>query len=188
MEWVLGITALINGLAACFAWAAKLWWAKEYKEATNRIISAKDEAIKAKNAEVQVLERHLKTIEHLNPKTLQEWYVGLSSIAEEYSNQLQIQLIAAHDRIDDLEATENEKTQELDKVKMAYENLKRNHLLLKDEITVNKIPNYATLINSASSSKELADSTSTQPDALKWLNIEDWDKFFLNFSINKNQD
>jgi hypothetical protein len=43
MEWLYLVASLASAVAAVLAWAAKLWWSKEYAEAKNEIINSKKE-------------------------------------------------------------------------------------------------------------------------------------------------
>jgi len=45
-----------SALAAVLAWAAKLWWSKEYA-------AAKDEIISAKEAQIELLKNEIETLE-----------------------------------------------------------------------------------------------------------------------------
>ena len=84
-EIILAAIALINGLAACLAWLAKLRWAKEYRETTNRVIQAKD-------AQIAAVERELQAHRTLTPKTLREHYDAAVSMFEERIADLQNQV------------------------------------------------------------------------------------------------
>jgi hypothetical protein len=55
IELIYAAAALGSSAAAVLAWAAKLRWAKEYTEATNQVIKAKDAEIAALKTENQVL-------------------------------------------------------------------------------------------------------------------------------------
>ena len=66
------------------AWLAKLRWSKEYQDATNRIIQAKDAIIGAKEAEIAVLQRYTDTLQQLNPKEVAEWYEGMKTMFKEW--------------------------------------------------------------------------------------------------------
>jgi hypothetical protein len=181
MGWLLGVIALINAIAAVIAWVAKIRWSTEYRDATIRILEAKDETIKS-------LERHIKNIEFLNPKTLQEWYTGLKSISEEYIENLNIQLINAKKEIDSLESQGNDKNENLLQIKRAYLRLEADYQKLNEELSTKNIPNIKTLAESASSSQDLADSTFSEPLAIKLLNVDDWEIFLEDFKIVKNKE
>jgi DNA repair exonuclease SbcCD ATPase subunit len=84
-ELLSSITALLAALAAVLAWAAKLWWGKEYAD-------AKDEIIKAKDAQIAVLEREVKSLSELTPMKLREYFVSVKEQLEEYNNTLHEQL------------------------------------------------------------------------------------------------
>jgi exonuclease SbcC len=55
-DFLYALAALASGLAATLAWGAKLRWSKEYKEATEQVIKAKEAEITALKTEVQVLQ------------------------------------------------------------------------------------------------------------------------------------
>lgn len=181
MEWMLGAIALTNALAAVLAWAAKLRWSAEYKDATNRMLEAKEETIKS-------LEKQIKNVEQLNPKTIQEWYLGLKTLSEAYIEKLNIQLIYAKTKIDMLESRGSDQNEELQQIKNAYARLSNDHKKLIDEINIKQIPDLRTLADSASSSQQLADSTSSESIAVKLLNADDWESILKDFKIVQKKD
>lgn len=89
-ELLSSFTVLLATLATVLAWAAKLWWGKEYA-------NAKDEIIKAKDAQIAALEREIKSISDLTPMKLREYFVSVKEQLEEYNDSLYKQLKAAKD-------------------------------------------------------------------------------------------
>jgi hypothetical protein len=57
---IYAIAALASSLAAVLAWAAKLWWAKEFA-------AAKDETIHAKEAQIELLKLEVQNLPELTP-------------------------------------------------------------------------------------------------------------------------
>jgi hypothetical protein len=53
-----------SALAAVLAWASKLWWAKEYS-------AAKDETIKAKDAQIETLKNEIQNLREFKPHEAQ---------------------------------------------------------------------------------------------------------------------
>lgn len=176
MDSLLGVIALTNAIAAVLAWAAKLRWSAEYKDATNRMLEAKEETIKS-------LERQIKSVEQLNPKTMQEWYLGLKTLSEAYIEKLNLQLIYAKNKIDELESRGTDQNEELQQIKNAYARLGIDYQKLISEIDTKQIPDLRTLADSASSSQQLADSTSSESLAVKLLNTDDWEPMFKDLKI-----
>src|SRR5262249_37066593 len=56
--------AFLSGVAACLAWAAKLWWSSEFAAAKDAQIQtlqrSKDEMIQAKDAQIKTLQLQLE--------------------------------------------------------------------------------------------------------------------------------
>ena|GEM_PF-3789111 len=52
--WLYALASFSNGVAACLAWASKLMWSKEYREAKDEIIRSKSAEVQAKLAEIEV--------------------------------------------------------------------------------------------------------------------------------------
>ena len=92
MDWAYAIAAIASSVAAILAWAAKLRWSKEYREANDRIIASKDAEINAlktaaaelrqsKQDQIDNLKEQITSFKDLNPTMLKEWS---SSIAEHF--------------------------------------------------------------------------------------------------------
>ena len=87
-ETLYAIGALASGVAACLAWIAKLKWSKEFAE-------AKDEIIKAKEAQIQVLQSQLEGLRELSPMKIKEYVDSSQELLERYIDQLKEQLQVA---------------------------------------------------------------------------------------------
>jgi response regulator RpfG family c-di-GMP phosphodiesterase len=80
MDWTVTfslITSLLSAIAAVLAWAAKLRWSKEYA-------AAKDEVIKAKEAQIEFLKNEIETLRELSPIKIREYFVSVKTQLEEY--------------------------------------------------------------------------------------------------------
>lgn len=86
------IAALASSVAAVLAWASKLWWAKEYA-------SAKDETIRAKEAQIELLKTELENLRQLTPVKLREYFLSVKEQLEEYNDHLRQELATAHEAI-----------------------------------------------------------------------------------------
>lgn len=75
MAWLYPTITLLSVLAAVLAWAAKLMWAKEYKE--------------AKEAQIELLKEQIKSLEELTPMKVREFYISTKQQLEEYIEKLQ---------------------------------------------------------------------------------------------------
>lgn len=93
MLWVYAISALASALAAVLAWASKLWWAKEYS-------AAKDETIKAKDAQIETLKNEIQNLRELTPMKLREYFLSVKEQLEEYNDILQGKLKKAQEEIE----------------------------------------------------------------------------------------
>ena len=78
MEWIYVITTGLSSLAAIFAWLAKILWSKEFQDATNQIIKAKD-------AQIEQLHSSIEQYKELNPSRLREYHLSLRTELEEYN-------------------------------------------------------------------------------------------------------
>lgn len=155
-EIILLFTAVVNGVAACLAWMVKLSWSKEYRDATDRIIQAKDEAIASKEAEIAVFNAHIEQLERLNPKTIAEWSRAQHEMAEEYIKTVKHQLNEAHETIKRLEARGEETKKESWRARKAEEELRNSVLILEKGLKKQEPPDFATFVNSANLSLQLS--------------------------------
>lgn len=85
-----GIT-LLSLLAAILAWLAKLRWSKEYA-------AAKDETIRAKDAQIDALKQQIENLKDLTPDKLREYFESTRTSLEEYIEKLKMQLSEAKDK------------------------------------------------------------------------------------------
>ena len=83
--WIYAIASICSALAAILAWAAKLWWAKEFRE-------AKNETIKAKEAQIELLKAQIENLRELSPMKVREYFLSVKAQLEEFINDLQRQL------------------------------------------------------------------------------------------------
>jgi hypothetical protein len=85
MEWILIIAVGLNAASSVLAWAAKLWWSKEYAESKNQTIAAKE-------AQIEVLNAQIASLRELNPMKIREYFLSIKEQLEEYIAHLQGQL------------------------------------------------------------------------------------------------
>jgi membrane-associated HD superfamily phosphohydrolase len=122
MLWIYVITALASALAAVLAWAAKLWWAKEYSAAKDETIKAKEaqiaslkaaletvqalaaETAKAKDAQIETLKDEIQNLRELTPMKLREYFLSVKEQLEEYNGKLQDELKIAYEEIEKKDA------------------------------------------------------------------------------------
>lgn len=93
IQWIYAITALASAVAAILAWVAKLRWAKEYS-------AAKDETIKAKDAQIETLKNEIQNLRELTPMKLREYFLSVKEQLEEYNDKLQEELKTAYVEIE----------------------------------------------------------------------------------------
>jgi predicted RNase H-like nuclease (RuvC/YqgF family) len=94
MEWLYVISALASAIAAALAWAAKLWWGREFSR-------AKDEIIRAREAQIEVLNRELQQLREMTPMKIREYFLSVREQLEEYNEALNGQLVEARKEIDE---------------------------------------------------------------------------------------
>jgi chromosome segregation ATPase len=103
MEWLYIISAIASSLAAVLAWAAKLWWGREFA-------SAKDEIIKAKEVQIELLKDEINSLKELTPMKVREYFLSVREQMEEYNDLLKNQLDEAQKEL-------NKKQEEIENLK-----------------------------------------------------------------------
>jgi chromosome segregation ATPase len=93
MKYINEIITIISLLAAILAWIAKLRWSKEYSQ-------AKDEIIRAKDAQIDLLKQQIENLMELHPVKLKEYYSTIKEQLEKYNDLLKEQLEAAKKEIE----------------------------------------------------------------------------------------
>lgn len=96
MEWISGIAALSGGLAAVLAWLAKIYWSREFA-------AAKDEIVKAKDAQIELLKNENAGLKDLTPMKIREYFLSVKQQLEEYNDNLWRDLQVARQEIQDRE-------------------------------------------------------------------------------------
>ena len=76
MLWIYAFAAIASSLAAVLAWAAKLWWSKEFG-------AAKDEIIRAREAQIGLLESEVQNLKELTPMKIREYFLSVKVQLEE---------------------------------------------------------------------------------------------------------
>jgi len=94
-------TALISSIAAVLAWIAKIRWSKEFSD-------AKDEIIKAKEAQISALENEIRFLHELSPMKIREYFLSVRSQLEEIIDDKEGKLTKAKS---ELKAKESELSQ-----------------------------------------------------------------------------
>jgi hypothetical protein len=89
VEWLQVGTAFASAVAAVLAWAAKIWWGREFS-------AAKDEIIRAKDAQIEVLNREIDSLRELTPMKLREYFLSMRKQLEEYNDFLKDKLEEAN--------------------------------------------------------------------------------------------
>jgi hypothetical protein len=89
MEWW-GYAIVAGSIVSqILAWAAKLRWSAEYKNAKEAQIKSIEETIKSKEAHVALLESEVKSLQQLTPMKMREYFVSSTQTLEEYIDSLQ---------------------------------------------------------------------------------------------------
>lgn len=127
MDIIYLIGTLLSALAAVLAWLAKLFWSKEY-------ISAKDEIIKAKEAQIESLKSQVDHYKELTPMKIQEYFHSVKEQLEEYNDALQLKLEKAKSQIEE-KSQELEKLQKNDKKKTTeIESIEKEKSKLENQV------------------------------------------------------
>jgi hypothetical protein len=96
------ITTFLSVIAAILAWVAKIRWSKEYAD-------AKDEIIRAKEAQIEVLKSQISSLQELSPVKVKEFHKIVTQELEDYNNRLKAQVAVAESEI----AIRDEKIKEM---------------------------------------------------------------------------
>lgn len=91
-EWVKNLITLGSVIAAILAWVAKLRWSKEYTDAKDAVISAKDDQIKTKQSHIEFLDRQIDALKEQTPEKLREHYKSIQQGLEEFNEKQKKQL------------------------------------------------------------------------------------------------
>ncbi|MEW5870754.1 MAG: hypothetical protein AB1894_15885 [Chloroflexota bacterium] len=97
------ITTLASAIAAVLAWCAKIAWSKEFAIAKNETIKAKEAEIKARDAFIATLEREINSLRELSPMKIREYFVSVMSQLEEYNEKLKEDLKQAREDVSAME-------------------------------------------------------------------------------------
>src|SRR2546421_12287980 len=100
MEWWGYLIVAGSIISQGLAWAAKLRWSAEYKNAkeaqvklleeqVKSVKDSKDEIIKSKDAHIAMLEKEIQNLRELTPMKMREYLVTTKQTLEEYNNSLQ---------------------------------------------------------------------------------------------------
>jgi HD-GYP domain-containing protein (c-di-GMP phosphodiesterase class II) len=86
------ITALLSSIVAILAWIAKIRWSKEFSD-------AKDEIIRAKESQITSLENEVRFLHELSPMKIREYFLSVRSQLEEIIDDKEIQLSKFKDEL-----------------------------------------------------------------------------------------
>jgi hypothetical protein len=111
MEWIQPTITVLSLVCGILAWVAKIRWSKEYSV-------AKDETIKAKEAQMQAIERELQFYKELTPMKFKEYLFSSREVYEVQINGLENELKTAQEEILNLK-----KDEEKEKIKSEIDTL-----------------------------------------------------------------
>jgi predicted RNase H-like nuclease (RuvC/YqgF family) len=150
MEWIQAIAAIASGLAAVLAWVAKIRWSNEFA-------AAKDETIRAKEAQIEFLEREIKGLQEMTPMKIREYFMSVKEQLEEYIdelntkiNELNGELLNKDGLIAELRESESENVEMIER--LSHERNEMAELILGFE------SDLATVINVNTTSGEIISS------------------------------
>ena len=85
MQWMQNLITIGSLLVATLAWIAKIRWSKEF-------IAAKQEILKAKDEQLKILEREIRSLREMTPMKIREYFLSVKQQLEEYNTELQVRL------------------------------------------------------------------------------------------------
>lgn len=86
------VAAIASSIAGAAAWIAKILWSKEFKE-------AKDAQIAAKEAEIQAVRAHLVILQELTPMKLREYHSAIQATLSERIAILENERDSLHEKV-----------------------------------------------------------------------------------------
>jgi hypothetical protein len=89
MDLLYALAAVASAVAALLAWIAKIRWSKEF-------VTAKNEIIQSKDAQIALLEREIQGLRELTPMKIREYFLSVREQLEEYNETLKKDLEKAH--------------------------------------------------------------------------------------------
>ncbi len=116
---------ILSLVGAILAWVAKLRWSKEYA-------TAKDETIKAREAQIAVLEAQIKVLQDFTPMKIQEYFVAVKKQLEDYNDLLQNKLKQAEETIKQVKDELEKKLEDLKIAKKEKEQLRSELITVND--------------------------------------------------------
>jgi len=131
MNWNLLITilSLIGGI---LAWVAKILWSSEYSK-------AKDETIKAKEAQIELLNSTIQKYKDFSPEVVYRLYETTKKASENFISVSDQELKAAQEKIEELKIEDQKKkhqltltNNEVDSLKKEVDNLAKELIIIKN--------------------------------------------------------
>jgi hypothetical protein len=196
------IAAVLSAAASVLAWAARLFWGKEFAAAKDETIRAKeaqlatkDENIKAKEAQIAALTDRLKEEKELNPMKIREYFVSVKQQLEEYIERLKGDLTKAQGQLSTLQVEiEGERSRsagrqdQIKKLDVEKTRLQRLTLSLQNQVDglqVKRSESAGVIFNFDSLSKplivpDLASITNWQNIKLPLVSSTDWLKTYTS--------
>lgn len=113
MEWIQPIITLGSIVAAILAWVAKLRWSKEFTNAKDATIAAreaqieqlkdaKEAVIAARDVQIEHLKDHIIELRQLSPPKIKEYMESTQQMLSNYNDQLQSDLDTANEEKEQL--------------------------------------------------------------------------------------
>ena len=143
-EWILLIALILNATASFV-------WARRYRDAKNA-------EIKTKDAQIELLKTQVDFLEQRRPKALEEDHESMKRMYEDYVERLERQVADRSAEIKRLEAEDQAKEGQASR---SIQGLRRQVANLKAELASGDLPSTWTVLDSLSSSAEVAIATGT---------------------------
>ncbi len=109
MEWIYPGITLLSLIVAVLAATNKLVWAKEYRD-------AKDETIKAKEAQIELLKNEIQNLREFTSSKVRESFIGMKQQLEEYIEKLQQDLEKKNEDIVNLQKSGEDRAAEVQRL------------------------------------------------------------------------
>lgn len=109
MEWMYAVITLLSLIVAVLAATNKLVWAKEYRD-------AKDETIKAKEAQIELLKNEIQNLREFTSSKVRESFIGMKQQLEEYIEKLQQDLEKKKEDIVNLQKSGEDRVAEVQRL------------------------------------------------------------------------
>lgn len=144
MEWIQAIAAIASGLAAVLAWVAKIRWSNEFAAAKDETIRAKEAQMNVKDERISDLKEKIEWLRQFNPQSIQENYISAINQLDEINSHLNREIEELKMEVANRDSLLSELSESKSEDQMRIENLtkERDNLRARIEILDEEADNF----------------------------------------------